>query len=52
MTPASPPASRLAYLHLRNTRVTDRGLEHLKGLTKLQSLDLSGTQVGDEGSPT
>ena len=29
--------------------MTDAGLEHLKGLTKLQSLDLRNTQVTDAG---
>ena len=36
-------------LCLDGTQVTDAGLEHLKGLTRLQSLDLSGTQVTDAG---
>ncbi len=34
---------------LECTEVTDAELEHLKGLTSLQSLHLSGTQVTDEG---
>ena len=29
--------------------MTDAGLEHLKGLTKLQWLDLAGTEVTDAG---
>jgi Leucine-rich repeat (LRR) protein len=29
--------------------VTDEGLEHLRGLTSLQGLCLSGTQVTDAG---
>ena len=29
--------------------ITDAGLEHLKGLTKLRSLRLSGTKVTHEG---
>ena len=33
----------------RRTQVTDAGLEHLKGLTQLQGLSLSGTQVTDAG---
>jgi len=34
---------------LSNTQVTDAGLEHVKGLTKLWDLDLSNTQVTDAG---
>ena len=41
------------YDHIRvdysNTRVTDAGLVHLKGLTQLQSLYLWNTQVADAG---
>ena len=29
--------------------MTDAGLEHLEGLTKLQGLDLKGTEVTDAG---
>jgi len=32
-----------------NTKVGDRGLRHLKGLTKLQILLLYNTTVGDAG---
>jgi hypothetical protein len=32
-------------LDLRETRITDAGLAHLKGLIKLFDLDLRGTQV-------
>jgi Leucine-rich repeat (LRR) protein len=39
----------LDTLTLAGTRVTDRGLAHLKRLTKLSSLNLSGTQVTDTG---
>jgi hypothetical protein len=53
--PAEP--SRLAWLHslfredldLSDTRVSDTGLAHLKGLTQLQHLDLRDTQVTDAG---
>jgi Leucine-rich repeat (LRR) protein len=34
---------------LKNTQITDAGLEHLKGLTGLTYLELSGTQVTDAG---
>ena len=34
---------------LPNTKVTDAALEHLKGLTKLQTLYLNGTRVTDVG---
>ena len=36
-------------LNLRSTRITDAGLEHLKGLTKLQWLILQDTKVTDAG---
>ena len=32
-----------------NTQVTDAGLAHLKGMTKLQTLDLADAQVTDAG---
>ena len=34
---------------LHNTKVTDAGLEHLKGLTGLQGLSLERTKVTDGG---
>ena len=34
---------------LSQTKVTDAGLEHLKGLTQLQTLSLSQTKVTDSG---
>ncbi len=34
---------------LENTQITDAGLEHLEGLTKLEGLWLNGTQVTDAG---
>jgi len=34
---------------LRLTKITDAGLEHLKRLTQLQSLNLTGTQITDVG---
>ncbi len=36
-------------LWLRNTNVTDAGLENLKGLTQIRGLWLDGTQVTDVG---
>ncbi|MCE9543933.1 MAG: hypothetical protein K8T25_00180 [Planctomycetia bacterium] len=36
-------------VELRNAKVTDSGLEHLKGLTGLRRLDLDGTQITDNG---
>ncbi len=41
--------TELQHLWLQNMRVTDAGLEDLTGLTKLATLDLSGTQVTDAG---
>ena len=34
---------------LGNTQVTDAGLVHLRGLTRVKSLNLHNTQVTDEG---
>jgi hypothetical protein len=34
---------------LGRTAITDEGLKHLNGLTKLKYLDLSNTRVSDEG---
>ena len=36
-------------LDLNSTKVTDAGLEHLKGLTNLKHLGLNHTQIGDTG---
>ena len=36
-----------SQLHLGGTQVTDAGLAHLNGLTKLYYLDLDGTKVSD-----
>jgi hypothetical protein len=36
-------------LHLGHSRVTDAGLSHLKGLTKLQILKLQQTSISDAG---
>ena len=41
--------TRLHWLLLENTQITDAGLENLKGLTQLQQLDLKGTKVTDDG---
>ncbi|MGE0001095.1 MAG: P-loop NTPase fold protein [Fimbriimonadaceae bacterium] len=46
---SQPWAAGLQVLRLWETRVTDAGLEHLRGLAGLQTLDLSGTQVTDAG---
>jgi internalin A len=39
----------MQWLWLNGTKVTDSGLEHLKGLMRLKELDLSNTNVTDEG---
>jgi len=36
-------------LKLNGTQVTDGGLEHLKGLSQLDELDLTDTKVTDAG---
>jgi hypothetical protein len=39
----------LTRLYLRGTRITDDGLKHLTGLTKLEKLDLVETGITDAG---
>ena len=39
----------MRQLDLCHTKVGDLGLEHLKGLTKLERLELTGTAVTDAG---
>ena len=39
----------LQVLFLNSTKVTDPGLEHLKGLTSLRELYLNSTKVTDAG---
>ena len=39
----------LQFLSLRKTAITDKGLEHLKGLPQLTELDLSDTGITDAG---
>ena len=41
--------TQLQSLQLMGSKVSDAGLQHLKGLTQLQRLDLDGTQVSDAG---
>jgi hypothetical protein len=41
--------TKLRFLYLSGTQLTDAGLERLKGLTKLQFLVIGGTQVTDAG---
>jgi hypothetical protein len=41
--------TNLQILDLRETRVTDAGLVHLKGLTSLQAVYLDVTEVSDAG---
>lgn len=36
-------------LNLSNSQITDAGMEHLKGLTKLSELNLNNTQITDAG---
>jgi hypothetical protein len=37
------------FLVLNGTKITDAGLEHVKGMTRLQMLAVVGTQVTDVG---
>ncbi len=39
----------LGGLNLSGTRVTDAGLEHIKGITSLKGLELNSTHVTDAG---
>src|ERR1051326_4245276 len=39
----------LRRLYLRDTSVTDEGLQNIRGLTKLEELDLYGVRVTDRG---
>ena len=41
--------TKMTYLRLHTTRVTDAGLEHLKGMANLERLDLWETEVTDAG---
>jgi hypothetical protein len=45
----TPRAPYLTDLNLAGTRVTDKGLQELTGLSLLQRLDLSGTKVTSRG---
>jgi hypothetical protein len=44
--------SDVKWLVLMDTRITDAGLEHLKGLKKLERLDLEGSLVTEKGVET
>ena len=46
---AKRAASRVLGLSIHGTLITDAGLVHLKGLTKLQELHLNETKVTDAG---
>ncbi len=43
------PDKPVIFVDLESTKVTDAGLEHLEGFTKLQRLNLANTKVTDEG---
>jgi hypothetical protein len=43
------PDKPVIFVDLESTNETDAGLEHLKGFTKLQRLNLANTKVTDEG---
>ena len=45
------PALPSVRLRLNGSQVTDKGLEHLRGLNNLFFIDLSGTKVSDAGLP-
>jgi hypothetical protein len=36
-------------LHLEKTKITDKGLVHIKGLVNLEYLNLYGTEITDAG---
>ena len=41
--------TKLGWLYLSNTKVSDAGLEHLKEMKELRYLGLTGTNVTDKG---
>ena len=41
--------SRLEWLNLSHTQITDKGLDHLKSLRNLRLLFLTGTHVTENG---
>lgn len=43
------PDKYILFVILADTRMTDAGLKHLTGLTKLRRLDVNGTKVTDAG---
>ena len=43
------PGKAVIGVDLQNTKVTDAGLKHLEGLTKLRDINLGGTKVTDAG---
>lgn len=43
------PGRPVIMVYLKATKITDAGLVHLKGLTKLQSLELDDTKITDSG---
>ena len=43
------PGKPVIKVDFMDTEITDAGLENLRGLTQLQSLDLAGTKVTDAG---
>ena len=46
---STAPDGKVVRVWFSGGRMTDTGLEHLKGLTSLQSLGLSETQITDAG---
>jgi thiol-disulfide isomerase/thioredoxin len=40
---------QITHLRLQNTRVTDAGLEKLKGMSNIVSVNLEGTSISDRG---
>ena len=47
--PAIKSFRSLACLRLNDCQITDDGLRHLQGLTRLSILELNGTQISDAG---
>jgi len=44
--------SEITGLHLQDTRITDAGLEPLKGMSNIRSMNLTGTAISDRGLDT
>jgi hypothetical protein len=49
LAPHLKQIERISCLHLQNTRVTDAGLDPLKGMSNIASISLENTSISDRG---